>query len=78
MIPGEVYVRRQPAAADDGFNAVRVVGVDQATGAVMITSATELVETFGVDPGSLMRHYALQQAADAPTPWETPLAEVGP
>ncbi len=76
MIPNEVYARRHPAEADDGFNEIKIVGIDQATGAVLITSATEFGEVFGVDPGSLMRHYALKQTAEAPGAWETPLEEV--
>ncbi len=76
MIPGEVYARRIPAETDDGFNEIKIVGVDQATGAVLITSATEFSEVYGVDPGSVARHYALKRAADAPGAWETPLEEV--
>lgn len=71
MIPGEIYARRDGA---DG--AIRIVGVDSASGAVLITSASEFGEVFGVTAQSIGRHYALKQSAGAPSAWETPIEEL--
>lgn len=72
--PGDVYVRR-----DGSPGAIKVVGVDDASGAVLIADAAEFGPVMGVDPAGIARHYTLQQPAAAQHAsggWETPIEDV--
>lgn len=71
MNPGDIYERR-----DGGPGAIRIVGIDEATGAIIITGM-EFGPVYGVDRVSLARHYQRKQAAaPAPADWATPIEEV--
>lgn len=71
MNPGDVYERR-----DGSPGAIRIVGTDEATGAILITGM-EFGPVYGVAAAGIARHYERKQSAPpAPVEWATPIEDV--